>query len=183
MTVAPATSLFRQLLPAQFDALPPSVRRLHERDGLARYPGKVEVDGGRHPLARLCAWATRLPREGRGPLRVEIEAAAGGERWARIIAGRAMRSRLWSHDGLLRERLGLVTFDFRLRVDTLPGAGAALVWQVASARVFGVRLPVGWFGAVGAREYERDGRYRFDVTAALPGIGRLVHYRGWLDVG
>lgn len=183
MSAAPAASLFRQLLPAQFDALPASVRRLHERDGLQRYHGKVEVERGRHPLARLCAWATRLPREGRGPLRVEIHAAGGREHWARIIAGRAMRSRLWAREGLLRERLGLVTFAFRLRVEAVPGAGTALVWQVASARVFGVALPVVWFGGVGAREYERDGRYRFDVSAALPGIGRLVHYRGWLDVG
>jgi hypothetical protein len=35
---------------------------------------------------------------------------------------------------------------------------------------------------VNAREFERDGRYHFDVVAKLPGVGMLIHYRGWLEV-
>lgn len=31
-----------------------------------------------------------------------------------------------------------------------------------------------------AREWEADGRFWFDVPIALPLLGRIVHYRGWL---
>jgi len=48
-------------------------------------------------------------------------------------------------------------------------------------RVLGIPLPAAWFAGVHAREYERDGRYRFDVVATLPLIGLLVHYHGWLE--
>jgi len=182
MTIAVSTPLYRQLLPARFDELPPSVRVLHERAGLHRYRGKVEVERGHGVLSRLCAWATRLPDAGRGTIEVEIDSTPHHERWAREFAGRAMRSHLWIGDGLLCERLGLVTFGFRLDVEPL-GAGHAIVWRVAKVRALGVPLPGRWFEGVGAREYERDRRYRFDVFATMPWIGRLVHYRGWLDVG
>lgn len=181
MSASAPTPLYRQLLPARFDDLPPTVRVLHERAGLHRYRGKVEVERGQGALSRLCAWATRLPVAGRGTIEVEIDSTSDGERWARIIRGRAMRSRLWARDTLLCERLGLVTFGFCLKVESL-GAGHAVVWRVARVRALGVPLPARWFDGVGAREYERDRRYRFDVFATMPWIGRLVHYRGWLDV-
>lgn len=182
MSAPVSTTLYRQLLAARFDTLPPKVRALHDRAGVRHYHGKVEVERGRGLASQLCAWATRLPRAGKGAIRVEIEAGQNGERWARVIAGRAMRSRLWARDALLRERLGLVTFAFRLDVEDLPGSGRAIVWRVANARALGVPLPGSWFSNVVAREYEREHRYRFDVAATLPWIGLLVHYRGWLDV-
>ena len=88
-----------------------------------------------------------------------------------------MRSTLWADDGLLCERLGLVEFGFRLEA-----ADGVLVWRVARVRALGVPLPVRCFEGVGAREFETDGRYRYDVAARLPLVGLLVHYRGWLDV-
>ncbi|MFC3551582.1 DUF4166 domain-containing protein [Lysobacter cavernae] len=182
MAAAPPPTLYRQLLGAAFERLPPSVQRLHARDGQWRYHGKVEVERGTGLLARLCAWATRLPRAGRGPIKVEIAADRGRERWARVFAGRAMRSRLWGREGLLCERLGPVLFGFHLDVETRPGEGHAVVWRLAQVRVLGVPLPAAWFEQVQAHEYARDHRYRFDVTAALPWVGLLVHYRGWLDV-
>jgi hypothetical protein len=106
MSAPVSIPLYRQLLAAQFDTLPPKVRALHERSGLRRYHGKVEVERGGGWASRLCAWATRLPRAGKGALRVEIDADEGGERWARVIAGKPMRSRLWARDALLREQLG-----------------------------------------------------------------------------
>jgi hypothetical protein len=182
MSMRESTTLYRQLLADQFDTLPPKVRALHDGAGVRHYHGKVEVERGHGLASRWCAWATRLPQAGKGTIRVEIDAAHGGERWARVIAGRSMRSRLWVRDALLRERLGLATFAFRLDVETLPGSGRAVVWRVANVRVLGVPLPRRWFARVVAREYEREHRYRFDVTATLPWIGLLVHYRGWLEV-
>ena len=182
MTITAPQSLYRQLLAARFDQLPPTLRALHDRSGCRRYHGKVEVDRGSGILSRLCAWAAQLPAPGRGSIKVEIDADATGERWARVFAGKVMRSRLWASRSLLRERLGLLVFAFRLDVEQLPGAGPAVVWHVARVSALGLPLPLRWFAGVTAREYERDHRYRFDVAAKLPGIGLVVHYRGWLDV-
>lgn len=171
------TPLFARLLGSRFDALAPRVRALHLREGTWRYRGAVEVERGRGWLARLCGWATRLPPAGRGPIEVEIVADAVGERWTRHVASHAMRSRLWDADGLLCERLGLVTFGFELAA-----RDGAIEWRVRHVRALGLPLPASAFAAVAASEREADGRYHFDVRAALPLAGPLVRYRGWLDV-
>lgn len=88
-----------------------------------------------------------------------------------------MPSRLWPHDGLLCEKLGLVRFGFRLTVEE-----SVLVWHVVRVHALGLPLPARWFDAVQARESESEGRYRFDVSAAMPVAGVLVHYRGWLAI-
>lgn len=170
--------LFPMLLGERFGALPSCVQALHLREGTQHLQGEVEVERGRSWLSQLCAWATRLPPAGSGPIAVEITAEPGSERWIRRIGRHAMPSRLWAGDGLLCERLGLVTFGFRLDVEQ-----EAIVWRVARVRVFGLPLPAAWFDGVVAREWEEAGRYRFDVSAAMPIAGLLVHYRGWLHVG
>ncbi|MDQ3039362.1 MAG: DUF4166 domain-containing protein, partial [Pseudomonadota bacterium] len=145
--------------------------------GQAFYSGEVSVDRGTGWLSRLCARATRLPPVGHGPIEVEIVAAPAEERWTRRVGTHAMRSRLWLADGLLCERLGLVTFGFRLGVEQ-----GSLTWRVARVRALGVPLPPSMFTQVLAHEGEADGSYTFNVQAALTMIGLLVHYRGWLNV-
>lgn len=169
--------LFADLLGEEFAALPAVVRRLHLRAGPARYRGEVEVRRGRGLLSRLCAAATRLPPAGSGAIAVDIDIQPRAERWVRHVRGHAMPSRLWSRDGLLCERLGLVRFGFRLRVRE-----DGIEWVVERAHALGIPLPTDWFRGVHARESALGDRYAFDVRAALPGIGLLVHYRGWLDV-
>ena len=169
--------LFQRVLGDAFDSLPPTVKVLHSRKGCYRYRGEVEVGRGKHPLARLLAWATRLPPTGKGDVEVEIDADGHCERWTRHIGGHAMPSRLWSQDGLLCEKLGLVRFGFRLTVEE-----NVLVWRVVRVHALGLPLPARWFHAVQAREYEIEGRYWFDVAAAMPVVGLLVRYRGWLEV-
>ena len=174
----PAAVLFPRLLGSAFAGLPSTVQVLHLRDGLQRYRGEVDVERGLGLLSRLCAWATRLPPAGQGPIVVEINTDDRREQWTRIVARHAMHSSLWADNGLLRERLGLVTFGFRLTVEN-----HAILWRVASVHALGVRLPATWFKGVTAREFEREGRYAFDVAARMPVAGLLVHYRGTLDVG
>ena len=74
------------------------------------------------------------------------------------------------------ERLGLLRFQFRL----VAGDGG-IEWQVVAVRLFGLPLPRRWFREVSAREFEQEGRYRFEVGAGLPLLGRIVDYSGWLD--
>ena len=169
--------LFPRVIGAGFAQLQEPVRVIHQRAGLTRYAGQVEVERGTGAMPQLFAAAARLPPAGCGPLVVDIESAALEERWTRRMGGHAMASRLWFAAGMLREQLGLVRFDFALRV-----VDAGIEWRVARVRALGVPLPVRWFSGVGARESARGERYGFDVWARLPGVGLLVHYRGWLDV-
>ena len=172
-------TLFARLLGDKFDVLPARVRALHACENARRYIGRADVERGVGILSRCIGAATRLPRSNPDqPLQVIIEPTANGEQWTRTFADHEMPSRLWDADGLLCERLGLATFAFRLDVRDLE-----LTWRVERVRVFGIGLPERLFRGVVAREFEREGRYAFDVRAELPGVGLLVHYRGWLDVG
>ena len=170
--------LFERLLPDSFGQLPPTVIALHRAGGRRSYHGEVVVRRGSGLLSRLCGWATRLPPAGSAPIRVDIDALPDHEVWTRHVAGHAMSSRLWKRRDLLCERLGLVTFGFRLHA-----SAEGLAWTVARVRVLGLPLPARFFHGVRALESGRDGRYTFHVAAALPGIGPLVDYRGTLDVG
>lgn len=178
--------LFHVVLGEAYASLPPSVRALH--DGSGRWQGEATVERGRGRLSRLCAWLTRLPPAGAHPVVVEIVAGHDvaehdaaehdGERWTRRYgAAHAMPSRLWIARGALCESLGPVTLRYRMTVEN-----EAIVWRVAGIRILGLLpLPASAFAGVEARESGEEGRYRFDVRARLPGIGLLVHYRGWLE--
>ncbi len=172
--------LFRRILGGFIEQTPISVRRLHDRRGRALYRGEVVVERGSGRWARGLAWITGLPPAGAGPIEVEIVAGDGHERWTRRVGGHTMRSILWApgFSWLLWELLGPVLFAYRLRVEN-----GAILWRVEKVRLLGLLpLPSCWFAGVEARESGGAGRYRFDVRAALPGIGLLVHYRGWLAV-
>jgi hypothetical protein len=174
------SALFVDLLgDAAFSTLPARVQALHRAIGTRIYRGEADVQRGTGLLSRLCGWVTAQPPAAMHvSLQVAISATESGECWTRDFAGHPMRSTMWASDGLLCERLGLVTFAF-----ALVAADGVLTWQVRRVRALGVPLPARWFDGVRARESEVAGRYHFDVEASLPLAGMLVHYRGWLDVG
>ncbi len=171
--------LFRRILGAAFDTLPPAIRSVH--DGRAEHvlAGRCRVERGRSLLSRCMAAAARLPPAGDDmPLRVVIRADRGAETWTRHFGSRRMHSSLAERDGLLEERLGLVLFHF-----ALDASDARIVWRVARVSALGlVPLPCAWFRAVVATESASGSSYRFDVRAELPLAGLLVHYRGELEV-
>lgn len=171
-------TLFQQALGASFFRLPESLRRLHGTRGRARYAGVASIEGGRNPLARLCARIAGLPRPARDvATTVDFIADARGETWQRDFGGTRMSSRLAFRDGLLRERLGPLQFRYALLAND-----GAIWWTVAGVRLFGMLpLPASLFDGVRCREFERDERYCFEVDARLPLAGRVVRYAGWLE--
>lgn len=173
-----ARSLYQRILGADFERLPASLRALHARDGVRRYAGEAEASRGAGWLSRLCGGIAGLPPAHAGAIEVEIDAGRHGETWIRRFGHGAMRSRLRERDGLIHERLGPMVFAFALEL-----VDDGVIWRLRSVRALGVALPLSWFDGMRAHEFERDGRYRFDVRAALPGVGLLVHYRGWLTIG
>lgn len=174
---ADAESVFRAVLGDAFDALPPAVRALHSVDGHARFVGRAGIHRGTHPLAVLCAICTRLPPSGDDvAVMIDFEADAGGETWRRQFDRARMTSHLRAQDGVLVERLGLLQFRFALSVHD-----GAVRWRTVGARLLGVLpLPTAWFAQVRCIESERNGRYHFLAEAALPLIGRVMRYEGWL---
>ncbi|WP_101925110.1 DUF4166 domain-containing protein [Luteimonas rhizosphaerae] len=173
-------TLFQTLLGAPFFRLPDAVRALHSTRGEARYAGRVTVVRGTGLLSRLCGRVAGLPRAmADAPITVDIVSGATGEVWLRTFGTQKMRSRLRHHDGELRERLGPLQLRFVLH--TWDGQ---IFWNVVGARLLGVvPLPNALFARVRCREREHDERYEFQVEAALPLIGPLVRYEGWLRPG
>lgn len=174
-------TLYQTLLGAAFFRLPDGLRALHGVHGTARYAGEVTVVRGTGLLARLCARLAGMPRAMTGaPITVDFASGPKGEVWSRVFGtppkASRLRSRLSQRDGQLRERIGPVHFRFVLH--TWDGT---IFWNVTGARLLGVLpLPAALFRDIRCSEREVDGRYVFDVEAALPLAGHVVRYHGWL---
>lgn len=169
-------SLYARVMGERFDTLPPAVRAVHEvlRDGAAA--GEARVTGGRNPLTRLLASTMGFPPEGTHRLHVAFAERDGRERWTRDFSGRTFSSELAERDGRLTERFGLVRFAFDLPADS---AGLRMIirrWWLGP-----LPLPLFLAPRSEAREWEEEGRFHFDVPIALPLLGPLIHYRGWLE--
>jgi hypothetical protein len=168
--------LYARVMGERFAALPPAVRGMHEvlRDGGA--VGEAQVRRGRNPLARLIASAVGFPREGTHRLHVGFAERGGRERWTRDFAGRVFSSELAERGGRLTERFGLVRFAFDLPSDATGLRMIIRRWWIGP-----LPLPLSLAPRSEAREWEEEGRFHFDVPIALPLLGNLVHYRGWLE--
>lgn len=173
--------VFRRLLGSAFDHLPPAIRRAHDVRGVLALEGEADATGPDNWIGRAIAFLFRLPRPGKNlPVRVEMRSEAdGSETWTRIYPGVTMRSNLRDPDPANQQ------------IDEVFGPVAVrLVWQVTAdglrlttlhARLFGIPLPSFLTPRSNAREgVDANGTFRFDVPIALPMIGTIVHYRGWL---
>ena len=171
-------TVFQQVLRAPFFSMPDAVRALHSIRGRGEYVGRASIERGKGPLAWLCAvFAGLPPRMQDAPTRVEFIADDRREIWKRNFGGRKMSSKLYCRDGLLCERLGPVQFLYELHIHE-----GTVYWNVARARLLGLLpLPARLFNGVHCREREHQGRYEFRVEAALPLVGPLIRYEGWLQ--
>jgi NAD(P)-dependent dehydrogenase (short-subunit alcohol dehydrogenase family) len=168
--------LYARVMGEDFGRLPRAVRAMHEvlRDGGAG--GRAVVGRGRNPLARLVAALLRFPPEGEHRLHVTFAERQGVERWTRDFSGRRFSSRLSARGGGLEERFGPFSFAFRLPVEE-----AGLAMEMTGWRLGPLPLPLALAPRTPAREWEEDGRFHFDVAIALPLVGPVVRYRGWLE--
>jgi hypothetical protein len=168
--------LYRQVMALEFERLPPAVLRMHEVAGAAVAEGRARVTRGGNPFARLVAWIMRFPPAAEDvPVTVRFFEAHGRETWERRFGDRGFTSHLSRRGDLLVERFGPLSFGFALRGD---------------ANGLGMHLRRWWIGpilmprALGpkgvARESDIDGVFHFNVPIALPFVGDIVSYQGWL---
>jgi hypothetical protein len=168
--------LYRRVMGERYDSLPASVRRIHDvlRDGGAS--GWATVVQGESWIARLVSRVVGFPSAGEHELHVHFTENEGTENWTRRFSGRAFRSSLRERDGLLVERFGPLSFAFEL-----PSDEAGLTMRMRRWWLGPIPLPNALAPRSEAIEREEHGRFRFDVPIALPGVGLVVHYCGWLD--
>jgi hypothetical protein len=174
--------LYVQCLGADYDRLPPPVAHIHDLAGGAAWRGRADVDGSKGPLARLVARSLGLPAPARDvAVTVDFDVRDGIETWRRTFGERAFVSRQYAgndgEQGLIVESFGILRFAMR------PVASShGIDLDLRSGRLLGMPLPRFLLPRIAATERVDDlGRFRFDVEIGVPGIGRLVHYRGWLE--
>ncbi len=173
--------LYQRMLAGAWDELPASLRAMHTVKVSRIAHGEAHIERGRGLLAGLVAALFGFPKASQAaPTSVHFEVRDGVETWTRSFAGRIMRSRQWQGagrwEGLLCESFGPFTFGLALVVEA--GKLRLILRRWA---LFGIlALPVALAPRGHAFEAEEGGRFRFDVAIALPLIGMIVRYRGWL---
>lgn len=174
-TAAPEPSLYQKVIGAEFKKLPASIENLHNVVRDAGFHGEAQVTSGKNPLAKLAAKIFGFPSAGKHDLHVHIKVDGKGETWTRSFSGKKFSSRLQKSESHLTESFGPFQFRFNLPVND-----NGLAMEMAGWKFCFVPLPLFLAPQSRASEWDEDGRFHFDVPIALPVIGLMVHYRGWL---
>lgn len=181
-TAATGASLFEQNLGTTFGKLPDSIQKLHLPTNKTVWAGQAEILRGKNFLAQLVAATFRFPKNGSEvPTRVTITKDKNGtENWLREFGDRSFISRLRAGsrrtENLICESFGPTTFALAMVTKN-----DRLYYVPRNWRVFGVPMPKFLIPNGTTFEEEVNGRFTFDVEIAAPLIGRIVHYRGWLE--
>jgi hypothetical protein len=167
--------LYARAMGERFAALPPLVRAIHQVQGDGGAAGEGTVSRGANPLARLSAAMMGMPPAGTTPLHVGFTEREGAETWTRDFGGHRFTSVLSAAKQGVTERFGPLRFHF-----DLPSDGEGLRMVLRGWSLFGVPLPRFLAPRIAAHEWQERERFRFEVEVAMPVIGRIVHYTGWL---
>jgi len=174
-------SPFQSLLGTAFEQLPAPVRHLHSLSHPVITSGLAEVRTSRGFGPWLICKLAGLPKPGRDvPVTVSFRPDGhGGERWQREFAARryasTMRVGANTEERLLAEHFGIFDLHFRLTP-----SDRGLAWRLVGWRLWGLPLPAWSLPRVECFESSEGDRFVFDIDAAFPIVGHVIHYRGWL---
>jgi hypothetical protein len=184
MKPAPPSHLVRDWFGPGFAALHPQMQRLHLHGGRLRGGVDVMIPSGlAGVVGRRLARQLSVPVEpGHHLLEVSISHQADGLHWDRCFDRRTDMKSVFQPvgslpDGHWLERTG--PLHLRLTVDTPDGGWH---WRCIGLRWRGLPLPVWLFPQSRASKRIENGRYRFEVGFAIPGLGTVLSYGGLLDV-
>ena len=172
-------SLYRRVLGGAYEEMPVAWRALHD-SGASTWKGQCVCDPAETWVGRLISRLFQFPAsDSEAPISVEFTMSGAGEIWTRRIGRRVMRSRQYigvrSKRGAVVEQFGPLAFDLDLPIEK-----GRMDLVMTGARFAGIPLPRWCWPHIKAFETGAAGKFRFDVEIGLPGIGRLVRYRGWL---
>lgn len=172
----PLVPLYERAMGRAYARLPGAVRAVHAIAGDGAAEGEGRVERGTSPLARLLGALMRFPPAGDYPVRVCFTERDGEEHWVRYFGQHRFESRLRARrGGGVVERFGPLRFHFDLRGDE---SGLNMVLRRWTA--FGLPLPLILAPRIEASESADGEHFLFDVRAATPFGGTVVHYRGRL---
>ncbi len=170
--------VFAQALGEGFAALPAPVQAFHNA-GNRSYAGCADITRSRSPYGWLILKLAGFPPAGKAvPVTVTVEEINGIEHWTRDFGGFFTRStiRFTGTDGIIEERLGLLTLRMRLTA-----SAKGLHYAILKASILGIKAPRfllpksdTWETADPADDFH------FSVTATAFLAGRLIHYQGAL---
>lgn len=174
------TPLYQRVMGEAFDRMPPAIQAIHDLRVPGRASGRGSVTRGNGLLPHLTGWLFRFPPAAEDvPVSVTFDVDAAGETWVRDFGGHRFQSRLGSrlkgNKPILTERFGPFIFDFDLSGDV-----SGLEMRLSGWKCLGFPLPRAFLPQILAHERVEDGRFRFDVTIALPWGSLVVRYCGWL---
>jgi hypothetical protein len=183
-------SIYEQTLGPSFTALAPVLKRLHG-SGIRRWSGDLRLRAGPHPLVRPLLWLAGLPgTQTTAACELCVISHKQGECWRRyfgrwkfITRQRAVVSSLaragapgTGNSGEILERFGPFTVHLRLKVK-----GQSLWVRSSATSLFGISVPASLGIKVVACERPIDeNSFYCDIQIRLPGLGRLLRYRGTL---
>jgi len=171
-------SLYEQVMGPEFARLDAPVQAFHRLAGTHVLQGQVRVEAPWSPLARLAARLIGAPAaSGKGPMRLELVASADRETWHRHFPTGQMASRLEHGQGCVVEHLG----PLRLEV-ALEAADGRLVLRLLRMRLWGLPCPSWLLPQLIAEESGRSGQLHFLVRAAVPLVGPVLGYTGYLEL-
>jgi hypothetical protein len=154
------------------------VQQFHHIQGRRELRGWVQTEAPATPLAHLLALCLGTPRvPSTGAIRFELDAQQGHEVWIRHFPSQTMMSRMRLRNGELTESLGLARLHFDIRE-----ADGRLVMSLKRLRFLGIPCPRWALPSIVAEEAGRDGRLYFNVRAALPLVGQVAGYSGYLII-
>lgn len=182
MDQPPIVPLYQRVLGRDFDRLPTAVRALHAVRSTSIWIGRADVERGGSIACRIIAVLAGLPPDGADqPLAVKFTPENGTEIWHRAFGQAVFRTRqAEGNNGVILETAGPLRLELARLVLKPTVSADGLSLDLIGLRVMCLPLPRFLVPVIATREYEQDGRYRFEVEARIKGLGRLVRYSGWL---
>ncbi|MBA4341419.1 MAG: DUF4166 domain-containing protein [Methylibium sp.] len=176
--MSPPTLYERALGPDAYARLPLAVQRFHRLGGLHVFAGQVRTCAPQSRISRLLARCLGTPRQdSQGRLHFELQSSPDSEQWTRRFPAQTMRSKLTLEQSLIVERLGAASLRFRLCASE-----HSLTMELDSLSFLGIPCPRWLLPQVFAEESGQADALHFKVRAALPVLGEVAHYEGYLDL-
>ena len=170
--------LFKSYLGDRFNDLPEAVQRLHMVQGNQKWRGSSDVMRGAGVFSYVIASIFGFPPAGKAvEIRVDIDATPNRERWIRRFGKRSFHSRLRLDDqNRLYEKFGATEVEMTLEL-----RDGRLYFIPIGWRLCGLPMPQFLLPKGNSFEFEKNGKFHFDVKMELPIFGLIVGYKGWLE--